>query len=206
MRRGATAKIVLASGNLGKLRELGELLADLDVSLCNQQELGVSEVAETGLTFVENAILKARNAARHSGLPAIADDSGLEVDALQGAPGIYSARYAGPDADDARNVARLLEELDGLPAASRIARFQCLVVFLRHADDPTPIICQGTWEGRILSAPIGRNGFGYDPVFFVPGHQCSAAQLDTATKNSLSHRGQALAHLRERLGHYLAQY
>ena len=206
MSRGATAKIVLASSNPGKLRELDELLADLGVRLCNQQELGVSEVAETGLTFVENAILKARNAARQSGLPAIADDSGLEVDALQGAPGIYSARYAGPEADDARNVAHLLEELDGLPAASRIARFQCLVVFLRHTDDPTPIICQGTWEGRILSAPTGRNGFGYDPVFFVPGHQCSAAQLDTTTKNSLSHRGQALAHLRERLGHHLAQH
>jgi XTP/dITP diphosphohydrolase len=148
---------------------------------------------------VENALLKARNAAAHSGLAAIADDSGIEVDSLRGAPGIYSARYAGAGASDAANVDRLLAELRDVPEAERTARFQCLMVYMRHAQDPTPVICQGTWEGRILLAPRGQNGFGYDPVFYVPETGCTAAELPSATKNRLSHRGQALA----KLVHYL---
>ncbi|EXJ16056.1 RdgB/HAM1 family non-canonical purine NTP pyrophosphatase [Imhoffiella purpurea] len=184
--------VVLASNNAGKVREIGQLLAGARIRIQPQGEHGVPEVEETGLTFVENAILKARNAARHSGLPAIADDSGIEVDALKGAPGIYSARYAGPGASDAENLQKLLKDLEGRPEEERNARFQCLLVYLRHAEDPTPIICQGTWEGRILTAPRGGNGFGYDPVFFVPTHGCSSAELDPETKNRLSHRGQAL--------------
>ncbi len=188
-------QIVLASNNAGKVREIGQLLAGARIQIVPQGEHGVSEVEETGLTFVENAIIKARHAARVSGLAAIADDSGLEVDALRGAPGIYSARYAGPGASDAANLRKLLEDLAEVPEAERSARFQCLLVYLRHAEDPTPLICQGTWEGRILLAPRGENGFGYDPVFFVPTHGCSSAELDPATKNRLSHRGQALRRL-----------
>jgi len=188
-------RIVLASNNAGKVREFSELLAASHIQIIPQGELGVAEAQETGLTFVENAILKARNAAAHSGLAAIADDSGLEVDALGGAPGIYSARYAGPGASDAANLAKLLADLEGVAEARRTARFQCLMVYLRHAADPTPVICQGTWEGRILHRPRGQNGFGYDPVFFVPSYQCSAAELDSPTKNALSHRGQALRRL-----------
>jgi XTP/dITP diphosphohydrolase len=187
--------IVLASNNAGKVREINQLLSDERIHVIPQGELGVPEAEETGLTFVENAILKARNAARHSGLSAIADDSGIEVDALRGAPGIYSARYAGRDASDWDNLEKLLADLAHVPEEERSARFQCLVVYLRHAEDPTPVICQGTWEGRILFEPTGENGFGYDPVFFVPTHGCSSAELDPATKNSLSHRGQALAKL-----------
>ncbi len=195
-------RIVLASNNPGKAREFAELLAELQLEVVPQSRFDVPEAEETGLTFVENAILKARNAARHSGLPAIADDSGIEVDALNGAPGIYSARYAGPGASDEDNLRKLLRELEGVDEAHRSARFQCLMVYLRHAEDPTPLICQGTWEGRILQAPRGANGFGYDPVFFVPGEGCSAAELPAEVKNRLSHRGQALralvARLRER--------
>ncbi len=192
-------QIVLASGNPGKLRELHTLLAPLQVRVRLQNEFGVESVEETGLTFVENAVIKARNATRATGLPAIADDSGLEVDALDGAPGIYSARYAGPNASDDDNTRKLLRNLVDVPADERGARFQCLAVFLRHALDPTPIIAQGTWEGRIGAAPRGSNGFGYDPVFFVPTHGCTAAELDPETKNRLSHRGQALAQLQQRL-------
>lgn len=184
--------LVLASNNPGKVREINELLAGLRLTVVPQSELGVAEAEETGLTFVENAILKARNAARHTGRGAIADDSGLEVDALDGAPGIYSARYAGPGADDRANLEALLEALRGVETAHRSARFQCVMVYLRHAADPTPLICQGTWEGRILESPVGANGFGYDPVFFVPGEGCSAAELASERKNRLSHRGQAL--------------
>ena len=187
--------IVLATGNQGKIRELNELLAGLDYRVRSQAEFGVEEVPETGTTFVENAIIKARNAAQNTGLPAIADDSGLEVDALNGAPGIYSARFAGENASDADNTAKLLADLADTPEEQRGARFQCVLVYMRHADDPTPIICQGTWEGRISHQPQGDNGFGYDPVFWVPQHQCTAAQLSAATKNRLSHRGQALAKL-----------
>ncbi len=193
-------KIVLASGNPGKVREINELLAGHDIEVVPQSGFGVPEAEETGLTFVENAILKARNAARHTGLPAIADDSGLEVDALRGAPGIYSARYAGPGASDEDNLRKLLAELEGVPEAERTARFQCLMVYMEHAEDPTPLIFQGTWEGRILTEPRGENGFGYDPVFFVPEHGCSAAELAPEQKNALSHRGQALRQLVAALG------
>ena len=189
-------RIVLASNNAGKVREFAQLLAQARIEVRPQGDFSVSEVEETGLTFVENAIIKARNAARHSGLPAIADDSGIEVDALNGAPGIYSARYAGPGSSDADNCSRLLRELDSVADGARGARFQCVLVYLRHAEDPTPIICGGTWEGSILRAPRGANGFGYDPVFLVPGLGCSSAELDAETKNRLSHRGQALRRLR----------
>ncbi len=188
-------KIVLASGNRGKVREFNQLFAGIGIEVVPQTEFGVEEVEETGLTFVENAILKARNAAAHTGLPAIADDSGLEVDALKGAPGIYSARYARVGATDQENLTKLLQEIEGVAEAERSARFQCLLVLMEHDKDPTPIICQGTWEGRITTAPQGENGFGYDPVFFVPQHDCTAAQLGAEVKNRLSHRGQALSKL-----------
>jgi len=190
---------VVASNNAGKVREINQLLEGTGIRVVPQGDFGVPEAEETGLTFVENAILKARNAAQHSGLPAIADDSGIEVDALHGAPGIHSARYAGPGSSDEDNVGKLLHALESVPEAERGARFQCVLVYLRHASDPTPLICQGTWEGRILEAPRGENGFGYDPVFYVPTHGCSAAELDPGIKNKLSHRGQALRRLRQRL-------
>ncbi len=188
----ASQRVVLATGNPGKLREFSELLATCRIQVVPQSDFAVPDAAETGLSFVENALLKARNAARHTGLPAIADDSGLEVDYLNGAPGIYSARYAGPEGDSAANNAQLLRALSGVPATRRGARFQCLLVFMRHADDPTPLICQGTWEGRILEDIHGTGGFGYDPLFYVEDMQCSAAELEPARKNLLSHRGQAL--------------
>jgi XTP/dITP diphosphohydrolase len=192
--------IVLASSNPGKVREINQLLAELGMQVRPQGEFNVVDAEETGLTFVENAILKARNAARHTGLPAIADDSGLEVDALAGAPGIYSARFAGKGASDQANLEKLLVELEAVPEEQRTARFQCLMVFMRHAEDPTPLICQGSWEGRILFAARGDNGFGYDPVFHVPTHDCSSAELPAETKNALSHRGQALRQLVAALG------
>jgi XTP/dITP diphosphohydrolase len=195
-------EIVLASSNPGKVREINQLLATLDLQVRPQSEFGVVDAEETGLSFVENAILKARNAAQHTGLPAIADDSGIEVDALRGAPGIYSARFAGEGATDQANLDKLLAELDGLPEALRSARFQCLMVFMEHANDPTPLICQGTWEGRILLAARGDNGFGYDPVFYVPTHDCSSAELPADVKNTLSHRGQALRKLVAALQQY----
>ena len=188
-------RIVLASNNPGKVREINQLLAERQIHILPQSEFGVPDIEETGLSFVENAILKARNAAAHSGLPAIADDSGIEVDALRGAPGIYSARFAGAGASDQENLDKLLEELTAVPDDERTARFQCLLVYMRHGADPTPLICQGTWEGRILHAPRGENGFGYDPVFFVPGEDRSAAELPPEIKNRLSHRGQALQKL-----------
>ena len=184
--------IVLASGNAGKVREIRELLAEFDIDVRPQNEFSVPEAAETGLTFVENALIKARNAARCTGLPALADDSGLEVDALNGAPGIYSSRYAGAGADDRANLEKLLADLEGVPDERRSARFQCLVVYLRHERDPTPLICQGTWEGRILKTARGTGGFGYDPVFFVPTEDRASAELPPDLKNRLSHRGQAL--------------
>lgn len=193
-----TQRIVLATGNKGKVREFGELLAACHIEVVPQSDFGVPDADETGLTFVENAILKARNAAAHTGMAAIADDSGLEVDHLNGAPGIYSARYAG-DGGSAANNAKLLEALDGVPETARGARFQCVLVYLRHADDPTPLICQGTWEGRILTAARGDAGFGYDPLFFVPDEGVSAAELAAERKNALSHRGQALRCLLQRL-------
>jgi XTP/dITP diphosphohydrolase len=188
-------KIVLATGNKGKIRELNQMLAGLPYKVVSQSEFNVAEVPETGTTFVENAIIKARNAAAHTGLPAIADDSGIEVDALKGAPGIRSARFAGEDANDRKNTEKLLADIEDVPANQRSARFQCVLIYMRHAADPTPIICQGTWEGRITENPAGENGFGYDPVFFVPTENATAAQLDSAVKNRLSHRGQALTKL-----------
>ena len=186
-------KLVLASANPGKIKELQELLADQDITIVPQGDLSIPDIEETGLTFVENAILKARNAAALSGLPAIADDSGLEVDYLLGAPGIYSARYAGSDANDTTNREKLLAALLDVPAKNRNARYQTVIVYLRHAEDPTPIICQGTWEGRIAFEDRGSEGFGYDPIFYVPETDCHAAELDKATKHRLSHRGKAIA-------------
>lgn len=188
-------RILLASNNPGKVREVAAILADHDVSqfeILPQSAYGVPEAEETGLTFVENAIIKARNAARHAGLPAIADDSGLAVDALGGAPGVISARYAGLGADDAANNAKLLDALREVPDEQRTARFLCVMVYLRHADDPCPLIAQGAWEGVMLRAPRGNGGFGYDPLFYVPGQGCASAELPPEVKNRLSHRGQAL--------------
>lgn len=192
-------KVVLATGNKGKLNEFQQLLAGLDMTVVPQSEFQVPDVEETGLSFVENAIIKARHASRLSGLPAIADDSGLEVDVLNGAPGIYSARFSGENANDEKNNLRLLSLLQEVPEEQRTARFQCLLVFLRHPEDPTPLICQGTWEGRIAFAPRGENGFGYDPLFYVPELGCTSAQLDKSAKNRISHRGKAMALLLEKL-------
>lgn len=195
-------RVVLASGNAGKLRELHALLGGLGIELVSQRELGVSDAEETSLSFVENALLKARHACATTGLPAIADDSGIEVDALNGEPGIYSARFAGVSGEtrevaDAANNELLLERLAGLKGSERSARFQCIIVYLRHAADPTPLICQGTWEGQILESAAGANGFGYDPLFYVPTHDCASAALTPEIKNTLSHRGQALEQLRQ---------
>ncbi|MFI3189866.1 non-canonical purine NTP pyrophosphatase, RdgB/HAM1 family [Crenothrix sp. D3] len=186
-------KIVLASGNAGKIKEIQALL--IGHPIVPQSLFNVEEAEETGTTFVENAIIKARNAAHHCGLPAIADDSGLVVDALNGAPAVYSARYAGVGASDNDNTQKLLHALEGVPDAQRTARFICVMVFMEHADDPLPIIAQGSWEGRILTQPAGSNGFGYDPVFFVPEYGCASAELSPEIKNSLSHRGIALKKL-----------
>jgi XTP/dITP diphosphohydrolase len=191
----SSEKIVLASNNAGKIREINELLAPLAMDVVPIRDFTNEEAIEDGLSFVENAIKKARFAAAASGLPAIADDSGIEVDALDGAPGIYSARYAGNQASDTDNTQKLLLDLQGIAEEKRTARFQCVMVYMRHPTDPTPLICQGTWEGRILFSPQGENGFGYDPVFLVPEDGCSAAELEPARKNSLSHRGKALQKL-----------
>ncbi len=188
-------RIVLASGNRGKVAEINALLVDQGLEVIPQSQFQLEEAEETGLTFVENAIIKARHAAELTGLPALADDSGLEVDALQGAPGIRSSRYAGADATDKDNVSKLLQALKDTPDSVRSARFQCVMVLMRHTKDPTPLICQGTWEGRILHQYQGSNGFGYDPVFYVLDHDCSSAELTPEVKNRISHRGQALARL-----------
>jgi XTP/dITP diphosphohydrolase len=191
-------RIVLASGNAGKAREIAALLAPTGIEVLSQAVFGLESAAETGLTFIENALLKARHAAQGSGLPAIADDSGLVVDALGGAPGIHSARYAGTGGD-AANIARLLAALEGVPEAERSARFVCVAVFLRSPEDPLPVVCQGTWEGRIATQARGAGGFGYDPVFLPLGEQRSAAELAPEEKNRRSHRGRAFAALRQRL-------
>ena len=192
-------RIVMASNNRGKLAELRALLADRGFELVAQADLGIADAEETGATFVENALLKARHASRAAGLPALADDSGLCVDALGGAPGLHSARYAGTHGNDAANIARLLEALRDVPGSHRNAHFHCSLVLLRHAADPDPLIAQGRWHGRVLTAPRGSGGFGYDPVFLDPQLGLSAAELDAATKNRVSHRGQALARLHELL-------
>jgi XTP/dITP diphosphohydrolase len=191
-------RLVVATGNRGKLAEFRDLLGDSGIELVSQGELGIEDPPETGTTFVENAIIKARNAAVLSGLPALADDSGLIVDALGGAPGLVSAHYGGVHGDAALNIARLLGELEGVADAQRSARFHSVIVLLRHAEDPAPLIAEGIWEGRILDAPRGSGGFGYDPVFLSPEHGCSAAELDAAVKNRVSHRGRAMAALRAR--------
>ena len=192
LRRGLPERLVLATGNAGTLRELAEILVPWNVDVRPQSEFTDKNAVETGMTFVENALLKARFAAGVSGLPAIADDSGLEVDALQGAPGIHSARYAGPAATDADNNLKLMAELEAVPQAARAARYRCAMVYLRWPLDAAPLIAQASWEGRILRAPAGVHGFGYDPLFEVSGLARSAAQLDPAEKNRISHRGQAL--------------
>lgn len=190
-------QLVLATGNQGKVKELAVMLEALNIDVLPQSQFNVPEVAETGTTFVENAIIKARHAAKITGLPAVADDSGIEVDALNGAPGVYSARFAGPNASDSDNIHKLLADMEG--KTERSARFWCVLVYMRHADDPTPIICQASWEGKITEHPAGSGGFGYDPVFFVPTLNCSAAALSKEEKNAISHRGQALKMLAQQL-------
>ncbi len=191
--------VVLASNNPGKLREFGAMFAPLDIELLPQADFNIPPAEETGLTFIENALLKARNACRHSGLPAIADDSGIEVDALNGAPGIYSARYAGPDADDQANNAKLVQALAHIPPEERTARYRACLVYMRHAEDPAPLIAEGEWEGLIVSEPRGQAGFGYDPHFYIPELGKTGAELDPEEKNRISHRAKALAVLLEKL-------
>jgi len=192
-------KIVIASGNAGKLREFQQLLASCGFEVLPQSDFNVSNADETGTTFVENAIIKARHACQQTGLPAIADDSGIEVDALHGRPGVYSARYSGENASDESNNQKLLTELANVPSEKRTARYHAVLAFMRHAEDPTPILCHGTWEGIILTEPRGENGFGYDPLFFVPTHNCASAELDKAEKNRISHRGKAMSGLLDKI-------
>ena len=188
-------KIVLATGNRGKLREITQMLAGESFEILPQSNFSIPEVPETGTTFVENAIIKARHASKLSGLPAIADDSGIEVDALQGAPGVYSARYAGQNATDQENLDKLLEDLCSIEEPFRTARYQCVMVLMRDANDSMPIICQGTWEGLLIREELGDNGFGYDPIFWLDDKQCTSAQLSPEMKDQLSHRGIALRQL-----------
>ncbi len=188
-------KIVLATGNQGKVKEMADLLSDFGFEVHAQSEFNVSEVAETGTTFIENAIIKARHAAKETGFAAIADDSGLEIDYLKGAPGIYSARYYGEGATDKLNLEKVLAEMQGVPEEQRTARFHCVLVLMRHENDPTPLVCHGKWEGRILTEASGENGFGYDPIFFVPEEGCASAELEPVRKKQLSHRGKALNEL-----------
>ena len=194
-------KVVLATGNAGKVRELASLLQDFGLDIVAQTELGVESAEETGLTFIENSILKARHAAAITGLPAIADDSGLAVDALGGAPGIYSARYAGEDASDRENLEKLLAALKDVPDSKRQAQFHCVLVYLRHAEDPTPLVFHGVWPGVVTHAPAGEGGFGYDPIFYVPSEGKTAAELTREEKSAISHRGQALKQLLEAMRH-----
>lgn len=198
------ATIVLASGNRGKLREIQAVLANQAYILHPQSEYEVEDAEETGLSFVENALIKARHAAQVTGLPAMADDSGIEVDYLNGAPGIYSARYAGEPCDDQANNDKLLDALRGVPFDQRTARFQCVIVLLRHALDSMPLICTGTWDGFIMDAEAGNNGFGYDPLFYVPDYKCTSAELDPEQKNRISHRGQALRKLSTDIAKFLS--
>jgi len=192
-------KVTLASSNKGKLAEFQQLLSGLNFDVVPQSDFQVPDAVENGLSFVENALIKARHASRLTGLPAIADDSGLEVDRLNGAPGIYSSRFSGENANDEKNNLRLLSLLQDTPESERTARFQCVLVYMRHPEDPTPIICQGTWEGLITDKPNGNNGFGYDPIFYVPEFDCTSAELKPSEKNKISHRGRAMAKLLEQL-------
>ena len=188
-------KVVLASHNAGKIKEFSELLAPFHIDLIPQSEFNVSEIEETGLSFIENGILKARHAAMSTGLPALADDSGLAVDALHGAPGIYSARYAGLKASATDNIYKLIHEMQNVPDEKRSAHFHCILVFMSHASDPTPLICDGKWSGQILHSPRGEYGFGYDPLFYVPSEKKTAAELPAAVKNKISHRSIAISSL-----------
>ncbi|MEO1889691.1 MAG: XTP/dITP diphosphatase [Cycloclasticus sp.] len=190
-----TQKVVLASGNKGKIAEIQSILQQHDIEIISQSHFNVPDIAETGTTFIENAIIKARHASAIAGLPAIADDSGLEVDALNGEPGVYSARYAGLPSNDQHNTDKLLAELASVPNEQRSARFHCVMVFMSHANDPSPLIAHGVWEGNIVLEKSGDNGFGYDPVFYVPEQGCTSAQLESSVKNTLSHRAQALSKL-----------
>ena len=192
-------QIVLASGNAGKLREIAQLLEGLNLEILPQSEFNVPEIEETGLTFVDNAILKARNAAHYTGLPAIADDSGIAVEVLRGRPGIYSARFAGVGASDEENLEKLIRMITPFPDEERTARFICSMVYIRHEEDHVPVIAEGVWEGQLLIDPKGQNGFGYDPIFYVSSQQCTSAELPPEIKNKLSHRGQALRKLLEQL-------
>lgn len=192
-------RVVLASGNQGKLREFNRMLQNAGLDIVPQSKFDVPDAIEDGLSFVENAIKKARHAAKLTGLPAMADDSGIEVDALLGQPGIYSARYAGDACNDEQNNLKLLHELAKTPDEQRTGRFRCCIVYMRHAEDPSPLIADASWEGIILREASGNNGFGYDPLFYVPTHQCSSADLDPDTKNSISHRGKALGLMLELL-------
>jgi XTP/dITP diphosphohydrolase len=192
-------KIILASANKKKCAEIQSFFADFPIELMNQSELKIPSIEETELSFVENALLKARHASRLSGLPALADDSGLVVDCLNGAPGVYSARYAGIGADDAALIKKLLEEMDKVECSNRSARFHCIMVLLLHPADPAPLICQGVWEGSILKSGRGQQGFGYDPIFYVPTHGCSAAELSAAEKNQYSHRATAMKQLLQKI-------
>ncbi|MCK5432009.1 MAG: RdgB/HAM1 family non-canonical purine NTP pyrophosphatase [Gammaproteobacteria bacterium] len=188
-------RVVLASGNAGKLREIAQLLEGLNLEILPQSEFDVPEIEETGLTFVDNAILKARNAAHHTGLPAIADDSGIAVDVLRGRPGIYSARFAGVGATDEENLEKLIRMVKPFPDEERTARFICSMVYIRHEEDHVPVIAEGVWEGQLITESKGGNGFGYDPIFYISSHQCTSAELPPEIKNKLSHRGQALRKL-----------
>ncbi len=198
-------QIILASGNKKKLKELSQILKGFSVELIPQTQLSVSDAIEDGLTFIENAIKKARHACRHTGRPAIADDSGIEVDYLSGRPGIYSARFAGEDANDTDNLQKLLTELNNVPKEQRTARYQCIIVYMQHAEDPTPIICQAHWEGRILTEKLGDGGFGYDPIFYCEQSKKSAAQMTPEEKAAISHRGKALAQFKRQFSELYAQ-
>lgn len=191
-------EVVLASNNAGKVAELNAFFRDSELSFVPQSAYQLASVEETGSTFVENAIIKARYAAQQTGKPALADDSGIEIDALGGAPGVISARYGGEHGNDALNIQKVLSELMDIPEAHRTARFHCVLALMRGPNDPNPIISQGIWEGRILFEPRGDKGFGYDPIFWVPTHHCSAAQLDAATKNTISHRARAIVELKKK--------
>jgi len=191
--------LVLASGNPGKLRELSALLEPLGWNVRRQSDWEISEAVEDGLSFIENALIKARHASKHTGMPALGDDSGLVVDVLDGAPGIFSSRFAGADANDQSNIHKLLDVMEGIAEPARTAHFYCAMVVVRHALDPAPLLAVGKWDGRILNKPVGTGGFGYDPVFWVPGENCSSAELPAIVKNRISHRGQALSALKGQL-------